>query len=742
MKLLYIIGQVDYDTIHKALKTRFGKSADIGCIMWLDDFEGYLTQGHSYDRCIILNPKRTIQNYSIETLGNRIDNFKRVLTARKMEVGQDVIFCVSNEEEGEILVERTCDLQGTVLIPEVQTFKSSDLAALSIKEFSSLREKYKCHSLSSLKLQQNRDTVAQEQEEDTEELYELEDEEKFIGGINGLKDDTQEDCDTAFDTDMSEFFNGSLLEDFYTDEEQGVESAETGTGGFSDEGGTEFGTTGLEGIEGTQETLDGGFGEEDEESESGGFDSEGAGGGFEEENNNLLDTANSEMSEYDEESSTEEFNENNYGFGDSEESADGKSEFFGEDDFFSTGEQAEWVEGADEVAEPVIDEFEDEEEVKEERVQEEAKASKPSKKNVFGGMVFGKQRANIKATTTPVETSTAKSQVIDTAKTAVSAVSLFEETEAEGGVNISSKALKGNKISAKAKVKKKAQPINALSELLKGKSSKSMVLVYTGCDGTGKTLVSANTANLLCRLGHSVLVIDLDTTGKGQSYINANCFDLVHGADPSANKVVNALNGTETALYKNLDVVRPGYHILTSTIGSESKGISEQVRKRSYYSLLYTLRSEYDFIIVDVGVKDLAVSFREIADSADHIFTVVEATTHGLMDFLLSFTNIDDEITQSMLFKRSKILLNKEDSLKSFYGRKVEDTLSLLSGLDDMVKLVTGIVDSHNTFADMEVCSILQYNSEFEQFWGTAKFISDTEAGEQLFSELLQQCLS
>lgn len=759
MRLLYIIGQQDYGIIDKSLKDRMGKSVEVNCIMWLEDLGEYLSQGNSFDRCIVLNPKRTIQNYSIDILKGELNECKWVLEERGTLATYDIIFCVSNEEEGEIAIEATSDMQGNVLIPEVETFKSSDLFALSVKDFATLDLKYKCHSVYSLRVKQNLELARHEAEpelEDNKDIYDSHIPEVIVGGVGGLEDTDRADEEDYFlseDEDMENTL-GSLFYDTEDEEEQGkgvetetqeaveteqeieqeeeqgeswdsTQRTETLTDGFSDQSGSDSWWQNSWGTEGIQSVSEQGFDTGDDD----GFDSNGFVSG--EAQDGIADTL--QDSDGAEITGTQETEEEEHYF---------------------TADQTNVnvsVDTADSVLQntgmggAVVDEFELPDDETNNPTVAEKVSTKKEKKKGFGFLRNNSNGAKpIKDVQAKEESET--SIVKDTSDNSVSDVSkLFQAGTKTGNKNaksIANNKIKSRKVVGKSKSGKEVVvKDSSVMDVLKEKSKKGCLMLFTGTHGTGKTLLSANIANLISRLGYTVLILDLDTVGKGQSYINSSCFELIHGADTCANKVVNALNGTESALYKNLDIIRPGLHMLTSTLGSDSTAISEQINTQNFYNLIYTLKSEYNFIIVDVGTHDLTSRFKEFVDSADYVLCSVEANTHGVMDFLLSYTNINNEIVQARMFKRTKIILNKEQGFKSFYGRKVEDTHSLLSALDDMVKLITGISNSQISFTDLDVVSILESNHEFEQFWGTNKYISDTEAGEALFTSLLQECL-
>ena len=52
-------------------------------------------------------------------------------------------------------------------------------------------------------------------------------------------------------------------------------------------------------------------------------------------------------------------------------------------------------------------------------------------------------------------------------------------------------------------------------------------ILVTGCGGCGTSTIALNLANIINRLGYTVLLVDLDTENKTQSYISKDNFDCL-----------------------------------------------------------------------------------------------------------------------------------------------------------------------------------------------------------------------
>lgn len=280
-----------------------------------------------------------------------------------------------------------------------------------------------------------------------------------------------------------------------------------------------------------------------------------------------------------------------------------------------------------------------------------------------------------------------------------------------------------------------------LGDLLKPYLKRGGLFVVTGSHGTGKTVISANIANLLCRYGYRVCVLDLDLQGKGQSYLNLDTFKTVHGGFQSKMNSVHVINSTGTDFAKWIDVIREGYHIITTTLNSDVEETHTLIRNDSLGRLVRQLTGSYNFVVVDVEFHDLVTYYKEFADTADALICVEEATQRGLTNFMLNMTNIDDEDVENVMFSRVNLVLNKEDGMKSLFGKKVSKTSDVLDTLDDVVAVLTQQIVDY-TFTSIPIISILKYSNAYEKFWYTNKYITDTKEGENLFSELLQNALN
>ena len=268
------------------------------------------------------------------------------------------------------------------------------------------------------------------------------------------------------------------------------------------------------------------------------------------------------------------------------------------------------------------------------------------------------------------------------------------------------------------------------------------MFVFTGSANSGKTTIAANVANMLCNMGYRVCVLDLDMDGKGLSYINSDTYRIVHSGNQVKNNTLQVLNSTGTDFMKWADVIREGLYMITSTLSSDIDIITEQLKTKdhSYDRLIKQLTLNFNFLIVDVDFLNLVRYYHPFVNTADLIIDVEEATQKGMTNFLLHMANIPNEDIENLLYTRLTLVLNKYDGMKTLFGEKVGSTESMLSVLDNAYERLAQSTSDYS-FTDIPVAAILDYSSEYEKYWFSKKYLTDTEEGRQIFTNLLSTAL-
>lgn len=862
MKVLIIKGEGLGPVINR-LKDRFRDSTEINTINYLSQINQFFQQGYTYDKCIVLLPSRTIEGYEFQMLKPALEDFKSSVMANGPAM-QEIIFVVSNEQEGLLVTENTCTL-GTFYVIEIpHTLSTADLSNLVTQQGRTLEAKYTAYNLATLKRieiekakQEREAQEAQSQLDDPAGFFSGSDDdiEGGFGGFGNLDDSTDDDDDYGgtlvggvnglddadYGPDPNEAYKQLNLSDRMWDEGEDLNPNQPDQ--HSDNDNTDdFGSFGgFQGFNDASDSDSDGFG---------GFDTppEPQPSSFQDDFERPQPTR---LSRKQQNASSGEFKGTPYdNYDDSDNHDEATTDEFSEfDEFDEFGQQ----QSAPEPEEPPA-------KTKKRGLATKKKPAKkvekpaPKKKSLFG---FGKKSEEPEPTST-LQSATKKRKLgkkqaeeelenpgmiapaddncdetpydgtdgmdgfsdnfdepeelppaPQPKKRAMSRKVVNEQPTVEGsdefdgdfGVELEDnddsdeqeeipvkssenyddayglfddesqddepqdepdltpdlfdnktkgmakgrgkglgKKVDTSKVTVKGKVTKKAKAAPDLTKRLALYRNRGAMLVFTGSPGTGKTMIAGNMANLLCKMGYSVCVLDLDTIGKGQVYLNLDIADMVHSRMNDSSNNVGALNSSGTDFSRYLDVVRPGLHMITSSLGSDSIRPDEVVNNRQFNRLIHELTSAYNFVIVDVQFQDLKSQFTDFIDSADSLIFVEEATTHGMVNFMLNLTNVEDEALQSVIFHRGNLILNREDGMNTFLGRKVDDTNKLLQAIDEVVAQLTGS-DAEFHFADLKVSGVIPYNKNFEPFWYSKSYVSDTANGEKMFQDLLQACL-
>lgn len=277
--------------------------------------------------------------------------------------------------------------------------------------------------------------------------------------------------------------------------------------------------------------------------------------------------------------------------------------------------------------------------------------------------------------------------------------------------------------------------LNKLRERLEVYKRTGAIIAVTGGVGAGKTTVTANIANILCRMNYNVLVVDMDTCGRGQSYINFENYITIHSGDTNISGVKAALSSTSDKTGRFVNVINPGYHLLGTGLKVDKSYTNESLDASKISKFLHGCQNSYNFVIIDIPFDAATSKFSEVINQADHVVLVERMNNYGIMNFLLDMTNIEDEQLTDDMFDKSKVIFNMDDGCNSIFGKKVSSTSQVFAAMDIRLSELLGYKFDYS-FANMNVVDIIKYNKNFEKYWFTKKFCSDVD-GKKLFTELL-----
>lgn len=256
-------------------------------------------------------------------------------------------------------------------------------------------------------------------------------------------------------------------------------------------------------------------------------------------------------------------------------------------------------------------------------------------------------------------------------------------------------------------------------------------ICVTGCSGSGISTVSLNLANALANLGFQVLLVDLDTYGKSQSYFykSAYCeqmFDVAHTRI--------AIN-SRGRLSENTVVLKEGLHLMSMGIGVDAEKPEKILEKTKVATFVNNIKREYNFIIYDTPFDLVSTTFRELATLCDNLVMVVETSTHGCVKTMLSLCNLPDDDLAATFFNKAQIVFNKERNMKKLFGIQVKTAQNMLEILDDKLQEITG-EDYGVYFAEMNIAGIIKDNPDYELAWYEETQISDTPNGKIEYANL------
>lgn len=805
MRVLFICGQVVIDKAVPNIQRKLNGAIELDTLSNLEDLGRYFAKGHMFDKCVVLAPDRLIPNYTHDLLEGEMAKFKSTIQSKCTTSVDIVLCVTNEQDGLELAEQFSDMLGSMVTILHVdEKLRITTMIDLVRQQGSTLTKRFKSYDLTTLAKKSAEERLNMQSEDDSnykslDELMQQQSEDgmmkdEFISSVgvdtigddldpldsfntDGFTDNTPTDL---FETDFSgmsggdeDTFKGQDFDDSGLGFGSNDDPFEDNMSGSNDDpfknsmGGSDVDTSDLFDMDITQSTAD----------TSGLFEETSVAPvkkpEKQETQNNLGKLGGL---------ATAKKPQNTTGQG-KQETVQDKSK----GGLFGGGKKADTVDkpkgglfGGGKKAEAADNSkggiFAATNKGQTANVSYEDKApvnnSKPTKSGmgIFGGAKTKKQEvsgrknvglapieADVEEEVNPIEnnedimsgTGIALAQYDeeeerrmrepDPADTITSLYNIEEKpkktVESGMGTGLNPKDLSTGRKKAGKRIGKE------LGDLLKPYLKRGGLFVVTGSHGTGKTVISANIANLLCRYGYRVCVLDLDLQGKGQSYLNLDTFKTVHGGFQSKMNSVHVVNSTGTDFAKWIDVIREGYHIITTTLNSDVEETHTLIRNDSLGRLVRQLTGSYNFVVVDVEFHDLVTYYKEFADTADALICIEEATQRGLTNFMLNMTNIEDEDVENVMFSRVNLVLNKEDGMKSLFGKKVSKTSDVLDTLDDIVAVLTQQIVDY-TFTSIPIISILKYSNAYEKFWYTNKYITDTKEGEMLFSELLQNALN
>ena len=257
-------------------------------------------------------------------------------------------------------------------------------------------------------------------------------------------------------------------------------------------------------------------------------------------------------------------------------------------------------------------------------------------------------------------------------------------------------------------------------------------IVVTGFGGSGASTVALNLANIISKLGYTVLLVDLDTENKAQSYISKNNYECV---EPDSASLMAAINST-SGINAHISIVKQGFHLLTMGLGSDSAPIENLIQPDKIARFINLAKASHNFVIYDVPFKTAVGFGKDFTFMADNLVFSIDCSNWGITKAMINMCNVDGDDMQETLFSKGQILFNRYKTFGKIMGKKVKTAIDITKVMDNKVRELIG-EDPGYYFQALHICGIINENPNFELGWFGDVQVSDTSDGSQLFLDLL-----
>lgn len=258
-------------------------------------------------------------------------------------------------------------------------------------------------------------------------------------------------------------------------------------------------------------------------------------------------------------------------------------------------------------------------------------------------------------------------------------------------------------------------------------------ILLTGCGGCGTSTIALNLANIINNLGYTVLLVDLDTENKAQSYISKDNYECV---EPDSAGLMAAINST-SGINAHISIVRQGFHLLTMGMSSDSAPIDKIIHKDKISRFINLAKTSHNFVIYDAPFKTAVGFGSDFTFMADNVVVTIDCSNWGITKTMLNMCNIENDDMQETIFNRGQILFNRYRVLNKVMGRKVKTAMDITKVMDFKVRELLG-EDPGYYFQSMHICGLINEDQNFEAGWFESTQYSDTDMGSKIFLDMLK----
>lgn len=274
--------------------------------------------------------------------------------------------------------------------------------------------------------------------------------------------------------------------------------------------------------------------------------------------------------------------------------------------------------------------------------------------------------------------------------------------------------------------------VNKVKDALKPFAARGSSIVVTGCGGCGTSTIAYSLANIISLLGYTVLLVDMDTKGRAQTYISRLCYDSM----PTDGANLMAAVNSSTGIGGQVTVVKQGFHLLAMGMEADVAPVDELLHKEKLNRFTNLAKTNHNFVIYDIPFGDATNFLADVTYTADSLVLAVDASNWGVAKTMLSVCNIASEDMQDVVFKRAQVVFNRYRNMNRVFGHKVKSGNDILKAMDKQVLELVGD-DIGFYFENMRISGIVNDDPNIENGWFEEAHYSDTKKGQSIFLELL-----
>lgn len=275
--------------------------------------------------------------------------------------------------------------------------------------------------------------------------------------------------------------------------------------------------------------------------------------------------------------------------------------------------------------------------------------------------------------------------------------------------------------------------VNKVRNNIKAFAARGNSIVVTGCGGCGTSTIAYNLANIICQLGYTVLLVDMDTDGRTQNYISRVNYESMESDGANLMAAVNS----STGLNNQMSVVKQGFHLLTMGIGADVAPVEELLHKEKLGRFINMAKVQHNFVIYDIPFNKATTFLSDVTYGCDNIVLAVDSSNWGITKMMLNVCNIASEDMQDTIFNRAQVVFNRYRNLNKVFGKRIRTASDIMKVVDDQVLDLIGD-DPGFYFQKLTISGIINDDPAMEDGWFENVQYSDTRKGQNVFLELLQ----